>query len=194
MTAMQRLAIIDRGEPAMRCISAVAELNRESAGQITTIALSSGRHRVRRSQDSTRRTCSRYPAPVCCRGPVTVNRRASVAPDERARVLYADGRSEHVPHGLVASSFPDATSRCGLSGGVLGDLPERGHGDARPAQTGEVQEHGLGVLKLQELPAVIFHRLDPEDGPELAHRRVRSEERYVLGAWPEGSYPSGQCR
>ena len=39
MTAMQRLAIIDRGEPAMRCISAVAELNRESAGQITTIAL-----------------------------------------------------------------------------------------------------------------------------------------------------------
>jgi len=36
---MQRLAIIDRGEPAMRCISAVAELNRESAGQITTIAL-----------------------------------------------------------------------------------------------------------------------------------------------------------
>ena len=39
MTAMQRLAIIDRGEPAMRCISAVAELNRESGEHITTIAL-----------------------------------------------------------------------------------------------------------------------------------------------------------
>ena len=39
MTAMQRLAIIDRPEPAIRCISAVAELNRESADQITTIAL-----------------------------------------------------------------------------------------------------------------------------------------------------------
>ena len=39
MTAMQRLAIIDRGEPAMRCISAVAELNRESREHITTIAL-----------------------------------------------------------------------------------------------------------------------------------------------------------
>ena len=39
MTAMQRLAIIDRGEPAMRCISAVAELNLESREHITTIAL-----------------------------------------------------------------------------------------------------------------------------------------------------------
>jgi len=39
MTAMQRLAIIDRGEPAMRCISAVAELNLRSREQITTIAL-----------------------------------------------------------------------------------------------------------------------------------------------------------
>ena len=39
MTAMQRLAIIDRGEPAMRCISAVAELNLQSREQITTIAL-----------------------------------------------------------------------------------------------------------------------------------------------------------
>ncbi len=39
MTAMQRLAIIDRGEPAMRCISAVAELNLASREHITTIAL-----------------------------------------------------------------------------------------------------------------------------------------------------------
>ena len=39
MRAMQRLAIIDRGEPAMRCISAVAELNLASRAQITTIAL-----------------------------------------------------------------------------------------------------------------------------------------------------------
>ena len=39
MTVMHRLAIIDRGESAMRCISAVAELNRESADRITTIAL-----------------------------------------------------------------------------------------------------------------------------------------------------------
>ncbi len=39
MPAMQRLAIIDGGEPAMRCISAVAELNRESRELITTIAL-----------------------------------------------------------------------------------------------------------------------------------------------------------
>ena len=39
MTAMQRLAIIDRGELAMRCISAVAELNLQSREQITTIAL-----------------------------------------------------------------------------------------------------------------------------------------------------------
>ena len=39
MTAMQRLAIIDRGERAMRCISAVAELNLQSREQITTIAL-----------------------------------------------------------------------------------------------------------------------------------------------------------
>jgi len=36
---MQRLAIIDRGEPALRCMSAVAELNRESREHITTIAL-----------------------------------------------------------------------------------------------------------------------------------------------------------
>ncbi len=39
MTAVRRLAIIDRGAPAMRCISAVAELNRESREPITTIAL-----------------------------------------------------------------------------------------------------------------------------------------------------------
>ena len=42
MTAMHRLAIIDRPEPAIRCISAVAELNRESADQITTIVLYTG--------------------------------------------------------------------------------------------------------------------------------------------------------
>ena len=39
MTAMRRLAIIDRGEPALRCLSAVAELNRESGRRVTTIAL-----------------------------------------------------------------------------------------------------------------------------------------------------------
>lgn len=39
MTAIHRLAIIDRGEPAMRCVSAVAELNRDSRERITTIAL-----------------------------------------------------------------------------------------------------------------------------------------------------------
>ena len=39
MTAIHRLAIVNRGEPAMRCISAVAELNRESSEPITTIAL-----------------------------------------------------------------------------------------------------------------------------------------------------------
>jgi biotin carboxylase len=39
VTAIHRLAIIDRGEPAMRCVSAVAELNRESREPITSIAL-----------------------------------------------------------------------------------------------------------------------------------------------------------
>ncbi len=39
MTAIHRLAIVNRGEPAMRCISAIAELNRESSSAITTIAL-----------------------------------------------------------------------------------------------------------------------------------------------------------
>ncbi len=39
MTVWQRLAIIDRGEPASRCLSAVAELNRETGRPITTIAL-----------------------------------------------------------------------------------------------------------------------------------------------------------
>ncbi len=42
MTAMRRLAIIDRPEPALRCISAVAELNREYPEPITTIALCPG--------------------------------------------------------------------------------------------------------------------------------------------------------
>ena len=36
---MRRLAILDRAEPAMRCISAVAELNHQSREPITTIAL-----------------------------------------------------------------------------------------------------------------------------------------------------------
>ena len=39
MTTIQRLAVVNRGEPAMRCISAVAELNQESGEPITTIAL-----------------------------------------------------------------------------------------------------------------------------------------------------------
>ena len=39
MIAMHRLAIVDRGELAMRCIASVAELNRESGEPITTIAL-----------------------------------------------------------------------------------------------------------------------------------------------------------
>ena len=39
MTAIHRLAIIDRGEAAMRCVSAVAELNRDSREPLTTIAL-----------------------------------------------------------------------------------------------------------------------------------------------------------
>ena len=36
---IRRLAIVNRGEAAMRCISAVAELNRESRDPIATIAL-----------------------------------------------------------------------------------------------------------------------------------------------------------
>ena len=39
MTTIHRLAVVNRGEAAMRCLSAVAELNGESDEQITTIAL-----------------------------------------------------------------------------------------------------------------------------------------------------------
>ena len=39
VTTIHRLAIVNRGEPAMRCISAVAELNQASSEPITTIAL-----------------------------------------------------------------------------------------------------------------------------------------------------------
>jgi acetyl/propionyl-CoA carboxylase alpha subunit/acetyl-CoA carboxylase carboxyltransferase component len=39
VTIIRRLAIVNRGEPAMRCISAVAELNQVSQAPITTIAL-----------------------------------------------------------------------------------------------------------------------------------------------------------
>ncbi|MGD0373588.1 MAG: biotin carboxylase N-terminal domain-containing protein [Streptosporangiaceae bacterium] len=39
MTTIHRLAIVNRGEAAMRCIAAVAELNQESREPITTIAL-----------------------------------------------------------------------------------------------------------------------------------------------------------
>ncbi len=39
MTTIQRLAVVNRGEAAMRCLSAVAELNAESDEPITTIAL-----------------------------------------------------------------------------------------------------------------------------------------------------------
>ncbi len=39
MTTIHRLAIVNRGEPAMRCISAVAELNEASSEPITMIAL-----------------------------------------------------------------------------------------------------------------------------------------------------------
>ena len=40
MTEIRRLAIVNRGEPAMRVLAAVAELNRDrAASQITTIAL-----------------------------------------------------------------------------------------------------------------------------------------------------------
>jgi acetyl/propionyl-CoA carboxylase alpha subunit/acetyl-CoA carboxylase carboxyltransferase component len=39
MTTIRRLAIVNRGEPAMRCLSAIAELNREPGSPITTIAL-----------------------------------------------------------------------------------------------------------------------------------------------------------
>ena len=39
MASIHRLAVVNRGEAAMRCLSAVAELNRESEEQITTIAV-----------------------------------------------------------------------------------------------------------------------------------------------------------
>jgi acetyl/propionyl-CoA carboxylase alpha subunit/acetyl-CoA carboxylase carboxyltransferase component len=39
VTTIRRLAIVNRGEPAMRCINAVVELNSESGQPITTIAL-----------------------------------------------------------------------------------------------------------------------------------------------------------
>ena len=39
VTTIHRLAVVNRGEAAMRCLSAVAELNAESAEPITTIAL-----------------------------------------------------------------------------------------------------------------------------------------------------------
>jgi len=39
MPSIHRLAIVNRGEPAMRCLSAVAELAREQTEPITTIAL-----------------------------------------------------------------------------------------------------------------------------------------------------------
>jgi acetyl/propionyl-CoA carboxylase alpha subunit/acetyl-CoA carboxylase carboxyltransferase component len=39
MSSVRRLAIVNRGEPAMRCLAAVGELARESGEQITTIAL-----------------------------------------------------------------------------------------------------------------------------------------------------------
>ena len=39
MTTIHRLAVVNRGEAAMRCLSAVAELNAESDEPITTIAL-----------------------------------------------------------------------------------------------------------------------------------------------------------
>jgi acetyl/propionyl-CoA carboxylase alpha subunit/acetyl-CoA carboxylase carboxyltransferase component len=39
VTTIHRLAVVNRGEAAMRCLSAVAELNSESAEQITTIAI-----------------------------------------------------------------------------------------------------------------------------------------------------------
>ena len=39
MTTIHRLAVVNRGEAAMRCLSAVAELNCESGEPIDTIAL-----------------------------------------------------------------------------------------------------------------------------------------------------------
>jgi acetyl/propionyl-CoA carboxylase alpha subunit len=39
MSSIRRLAIVNRGEPAMRCLAAVGELARESGEPITTIAL-----------------------------------------------------------------------------------------------------------------------------------------------------------
>jgi acetyl/propionyl-CoA carboxylase alpha subunit/acetyl-CoA carboxylase carboxyltransferase component len=39
MPSVRRLAIVNRGEPAMRCLAAVGELARETGEQITTIAL-----------------------------------------------------------------------------------------------------------------------------------------------------------
>ena len=39
MSSVRRLAIVNRGEPAMRCLAAVGELARETGEQITTIAL-----------------------------------------------------------------------------------------------------------------------------------------------------------
>ena len=39
VTTIRRLAVVNRGEAAMRCLSAVAELNHESSEQIETIAL-----------------------------------------------------------------------------------------------------------------------------------------------------------
>ena len=39
MTTIHRLAIVNRGEPAMRCIAAVKELNRESIQPIVAIVL-----------------------------------------------------------------------------------------------------------------------------------------------------------
>ena len=38
-SSIRRLAIVNRGEPAMRCLAAVGELARESGEPITTIAL-----------------------------------------------------------------------------------------------------------------------------------------------------------
>ena len=116
MTAIHRLAIVNRGEPAMRCISAIAELNRESSSAITTIALYT-------EPDATA-WFVREASEAVCIGPAYVtgadgHRQSSYLDLDRLMTALAQARADAVwvGWGFVAESadFAELCERAGIT-------------------------------------------------------------------------------
>jgi acetyl/propionyl-CoA carboxylase alpha subunit len=115
--AFQRLAIVNRGEAAMRCIRAVRELNWERSEQIRTIALFTepDRHAL-----FVRQADERY-----CLGPATGDEgpRGYLDYDALERALTHSSRRARMPRGWGGGLYPSIPRSRSCAIGSESSLP-----------------------------------------------------------------------